>query len=69
MVLGTQPPVTFEVTDQTLDFLGYPRLARLLGNRSVKSTTAVHEHAANRGDRAFENTGRAQAVLLRRYLT
>ena len=37
-----QPPVTFEVTDKTLDFLGYRALRDLLGSLG-KSSAGRHD--------------------------
>ena len=59
-----QPPVTFEVTDKALDFLGYRALRDLLGSLGKSS---FGRHDTREQATGVETTGRAQALRVRRH--
>ena len=59
-----QPPVQFEVTDKTLDFLGYRALRDLLGSLGKSS---FGRHDTREQATGVETTGAPEAVRVRRH--
>jgi hypothetical protein len=57
------PPTRFEVTDKSLDFLGYRALRDLLGSLGKSS---LGRHDTRDHSTGIETVGRAEAVRIRR---